>query len=206
MSLAPRPPSFRRLQGRSLEARPVLSTAALAGAVASVLALGGCSGDDMSRNFGLVRDAPDEFTVSTRAPLSMPPDYTLRVPRPGASRPQEQTPRSAAEAALAPQAALASNSTPETPGQLALLSAAGAPAPADIREKIDQDAAVERADRGFVDRLMFWRSSGPLSGQVVDATRESQRLRENAALGQPAAQGDTPIIQRSSRSGLLNWF
>ncbi len=173
--------------------------------LAGVLALGACSGDELTRNFGLVRDAPDEFTVSTRAPLSMPPDYTLRVPRPGVSRPQEQTSRSAAEAALAPQAALAGNAA-TTPGQLALLGAAGTQAPRDIRDRIDQDASVERADRGFVDRLMFWRPAQPLSSQSVDPTRESQRLRENAALGQPAQQGDTPIIQRSTRNGLLNWF
>jgi hypothetical protein len=171
-----------------------------------VLALGACSGDDLTRSFGLVRDAPDEFTVSTRAPLSMPPDYTLRVPRPGASRPQEQTSRSAAEAALAPQAALANNNAPSSPGQLALLGAAGAPAPADIRDKIDRDASVERADRSFVDRLMFWRTPQLASTQSVDATKEAQRLRENAALGQPVQEGDTPIIQRSTRNGLLNWF
>lgn len=62
-------------------------------ALAPLLALGlsACSGDDLSRSFGLTRDTPDEFTVTTRAPLSMPPDYALRPPRPGAARPQEQT-------------------------------------------------------------------------------------------------------------------
>ena len=70
------------------------------------LLLGGCGGEDVSRTFGLQRDAPDEFQVTTRAPLSMPPDFSLRAPRPGAARPQEQTARGAAEAALVPQAAL----------------------------------------------------------------------------------------------------
>ena len=57
-------------------------------ALAAVVALTGCSGDELTRNFGLTRDAPDEFTVTTRAPLSMPPNYQLRPPRPGASRPR----------------------------------------------------------------------------------------------------------------------
>ena len=30
-------------------------------------------GADTARTFGFTRDAPDEFTVTTRAPLSMPP-------------------------------------------------------------------------------------------------------------------------------------
>ena len=97
------------------------------------LALAGCgSGSDISRTFGLTRDAPDEFQVTTRAPLSMPPDYALRPPRPGAPRPQELSSRDAAEATLAPQAALGGPTQDGTasPGQSALLSAAGPPAPA----------------------------------------------------------------------------
>ena len=57
--------------------------------LASLLGVAACSGDELTRTFGLTRDAPDEFQVTTRAPLSMPPDFTLRPPRPGAARPQE---------------------------------------------------------------------------------------------------------------------
>ena len=70
------------------------------------LSLAACSGDELTRTFGLTRDAPDEFQVTTRAPLSMPPDFTLRPPRPGATRPQELTQREQAEAALAPDTVL----------------------------------------------------------------------------------------------------
>ena len=41
---------------------------------------------------------PDEFAVVTRAPLSLPPDYGLRPPRPGAARPNEASPRDDAQA------------------------------------------------------------------------------------------------------------
>src|ERR1700759_3338402 len=70
--------------------------------IGAVLLLAGCGGNDLSRTFGLTRDAPDEFTVTTRAPLSMPPDFSIRPPQPGAARPQELSARNAAEAALAP--------------------------------------------------------------------------------------------------------
>jgi hypothetical protein len=48
---------------------------------------------------------------------------------------------------------------------------------------------------------MFWRNPPP-PGVVVDASKESKRLRENAALGDSPETGDTPIIQ-PKKSGLF---
>ncbi|HWT10744.1 MAG TPA: DUF3035 domain-containing protein, partial [Roseomonas sp.] len=79
---------------------PTLATLALA-------ALLPACGDNTSRALGLVRDAPDEFQVTTRAPLSMPPDMTtLPSPTPGSPRPQERSTRQQAEALLSPGLAL----------------------------------------------------------------------------------------------------
>ncbi|RKK04340.1 DUF3035 domain-containing protein, partial [Teichococcus wenyumeiae] len=67
--------------------------------------LAGC-GQDTARTLGFTRDAPDEFSVVTRAPLSLPPSLgNLPVPRPGSTRPQELTGAAAGEAILAPGAA-----------------------------------------------------------------------------------------------------
>ena len=163
--------------------------------------LTGC-GDSMSRTFGLTKDAPDEFTVVTRAPLSMPPNFDLRPPQPGAPRPQEQTASQNAEAALDPQAALAEpHAATSSPGQDALLQAAGpAPAP-NIRAQVDHEAATDTRDEGFADRLMFWKPPPP-KGTVVDAQAEADRLKQNAALGASPETGDTPVIRRKPR-GLL---
>ena len=169
-------------------------------AALALLLLSGCGGEDASRTFGLQRDAPDEFQVTTRAPLSMPPDFALRPPRPGTPRPQDQTGPDAARAVLAPQAALGAREATVTPGTAALLDAAGPRAPADIRARVDQDSALERPSRGVVDRLMFWRRDGEATGLAIDPQRESQRLRENAALGQNVTEGDSRIIQPRSRS------
>ncbi|MFN7000635.1 MAG: DUF3035 domain-containing protein, partial [Elioraea tepidiphila] len=68
----------------------------------SVLAaplLAACGGDT-ARTFGFTRDPPDEFQVQTQAPLSMPPEFGLRPPRPGAPRPQEMAARDAAQGLL----------------------------------------------------------------------------------------------------------
>lgn len=48
-------------------------------------ALAGCSGGDNVREvLGINRSAPDEFAVVSRPPLSVPPDFRLVTPKPGA--------------------------------------------------------------------------------------------------------------------------
>jgi hypothetical protein len=62
--------------------------AALCGLAAASL-LSGCAG--FKQAIGLEPTSPDEFAVESRAPLTIPPDFDLRPPQPGAPRPQEKT-------------------------------------------------------------------------------------------------------------------
>lgn len=172
----------------------------------TALALAACGNSDtLSRTFGVTRDAPDEFMVTTRAPLSMPPDFALRPPRPGAPRPMEQSERQQAEEALAPQTALGQPQSGDSPGQDALVQDAGPAASNQIRQQVDADARMQQADSGFVSKLLFWRSPTP-QGIVVDPQKEAQRLRENAALGESPENGDTPIIQPRKKGWLEGLF
>jgi hypothetical protein len=180
--------------------------AAVVPALMAALLLAGCS-TDLSRSFGFTRDAPDEFTVTTRAPLSMPPDYNLRPPHPGAPRPQEVSARLQAEEALTPQIALSGRPAGQSsPGQDALVQSAGPAAPSNIRAEVNNAAAAEAAQSsGFVDTLMFWRPSTP-AGITVDPQKEAQRIRENAALGRSQDTGNTPIIQPRQKGWLEGLF
>ncbi len=178
----------------------LLASARVGVALAAAVLVAGCS-TDLTRTFGLTHDAPDEFTVTTRAPLSMPPDFSLRPPRPGAPRPQEQSERTQAEQALVPQQALGVAAAADSPGQDALVSEAGPPAPKNIRAEVDQDAQLDQPGHSFTDKLLFWRKP-PEPGIVVDPTKEAQRLRQNSALGRSVDDGDTPIIQPKQK-GLL---
>jgi len=185
---------------------PASRRVAVPSALLAALLLAGCS-SDLSRDFGFTRDAPDEFAVTTRAPLSMPPDYNLRPPHPGAPRPQEVSPRTQAEEALTPQIALNGQPTgQDSPGQDALVQSAGPAAPANIRAQVNNAAAAEAAQSSsFVDTLLFWRT--PASpGVVVDPQKEAQRIRENAALGRSQEIGDTPIIQPRQKGWLEHLF
>ncbi len=180
--------------------RPLALAAALA-----TLTLSGCG--DVERTFGLVKDAPDEFTVQTQAPLSMPPSFQLNSPTPGADRPQNVRSDAAAEAAIAPSTALGGGTRtgPTTPGQQALVAEAGPAAPANIRNTVNAEAKLDRPPQSLADRLMFWQAAPP-PGTVLDPAKESQRLRQNAALGQPATTGATPIIQDKPKSSFLGVF
>jgi hypothetical protein len=174
------------------------------GLLLSVAALAAC-GQDTARTFGFQRDPPDEFVSTRRAPLSLPPDYALRPPTPGAPRPQELSARDGGEAALLGVSSVASAPAGISSGEEAFLRSAGpAPqVPSDLlRRRVDEETRrLDTADRSFADRLIFWRDTPP-PGIAVDAQAESQRLRTNAALGQAPSTGDTPIIQRRRR-GLL---
>jgi hypothetical protein len=173
---------------------------ALLGALLAATLLAGC-GQDTARTLGLTRDAPDEFQVTTRAPLSMPPSLgQLPPPRPGSTRPQERSARDQAETLLT--GAPAPRTAAPTPGEAALLAQTGAPVPDSIRAQVDQEATrTENVNRTLVDRALFWRDPPP-PGVPVDPAREAQRLRENAALGRNVVEGETPIIQ-PERRGIL---
>jgi hypothetical protein len=87
-------------------------TVVLAGAAA----LAGCA------HFGVRgRSGPDEFAVQRQAPLSVPPDFALTPPAPGAPRPAQGT---AAQQALD---ALFGGPAPRSAGETGLLQRAGTP-------------------------------------------------------------------------------
>lgn len=192
----------------STPATSIRITPALAALALTAVLLAGCSSSsDLSRTFGITRDAPDEYTVTTQVPLSMPPDFAVRPPQPGAPRPQQVSEQQQAEQVLAPQTALAN--APEaqaSAGQQALVQSAGPTPPANIRAEVNGEAsAAAQQNDSFVDKLMFW-STAPAPGIVVDPQKEQQRIRENAALGRSQDSGDTPIIQPKKKGWLEGLF
>jgi hypothetical protein len=173
-------------------------------AVLLALSLAGCS--QTRQALGLTKQAPDEFQVVARAPLSLPPDYNLRPPAPGAPRPQEGTASDQAKTAVfGYQAGGALGDAPagSSQGEAALLQSAGATGiDPNIRLLVDQEtSSLIEQDKKFIDDLIFWRDPEP-PGEVIDPVAEQQRLQENAALGNPVTEGETPIIERRER-GLL---
>ncbi len=184
----------------------------IAGAISLILALSACEG--VREQFGLTKQSPDEFRVVSRAPLSLPPDFTLRPPEPGIARPQEGTATQQARKAvfrLEQPKAQPLNEQVKTDGrslgELSLLKAAGADKiDHGIRRAIDfETQQLNSESEDFIDALVFWRDK-ETPGRVVDATAEAKRLRENAALGKAVTAGETPTIERKRKALLEGLF
>jgi hypothetical protein len=179
---------------------PALRALAAAGTVS--LLLTGCG--DTKKMLGFEKVAPDEFNVVARAPLSLPPEYQLRPPEPGAARPQEASTRDQAQALLTGKSGPANKG--RSTGETALLAKAGADQnEPGIRSVVNRElAALAEADRTVVERLVFWRKND-IPAKELDAAKERQRLQQNDALGQSVTEGESPIIKRR-RKGLLEGF
>ncbi len=147
---------------------------------------------------------PDEFAVVTRAPLSLPPDYGLRPPRPGAERPNETSPRDDAQNKLLrnlggqsrqSRATKSKTNGKFTNGESALLKRADAlDVDPSIRYVVERESGRIKEEASLVDSLVFWRDKKKPK-TLVDAKEESKRLRDNAALGKSPTEGITPIIK-----------
>ncbi|HVI53306.1 MAG TPA: DUF3035 domain-containing protein [Candidatus Sulfotelmatobacter sp.] len=185
----------------------MLARAALV-AMLACLALSGCG--ETRRALGYDKAPPDEFTVVSRAPLSQPPDYSLRPPTPGAPRPQDGSVRDQARQVLLSGTARSTNSAMfagRSPGEQTLLAKAGADkALPDIRKTVNEETtSLIEADKSFTDKILFWQDKPP-PGEAVDAQQESDRLRQNSALGKPATDGETPQIVRTKKGWLEGIF
>jgi len=190
----------------------------------SALSLAAC-GDSTKRALGLERTAPDEFAIVPRAPLSQPPDFKLRPPRPGAEDLTTLSTREQARQAVfrgdddtrnragtsgnagpTIQAAPRGSVTSNTAGESALLSRAGATETDPlIRAQVDRESSVlVEENENFVRSLLGLKQDSPAA--VVDAPAEARRLREAQALGVPPSEGgQTPTIERTNNS-LLKIF
>ncbi len=170
------------------------------------LALTGCGG--VKEQLGLTRSAPDEFTVLTKAPLVLPPDFTLRPPRRGA-RPRGDlaSQQRARRALLSGSAASEATAGAGSSGEDALLKRANAAdAAPDIRALINRETAqFAAASKTFIDMLIFWQEQEE-PATMVDADKEARRLKENAALGKNANEGEVPIIRHRKKGWLEGLF
>lgn len=171
----------------------------------SVLTLGGC--DSTKEMLGYSRKAPDEFAVYQRAPLSVPPEFSLRPPEPGTGRPQETQAKDQARQAIVGDKR-ARGAPPPRPagtssGEYALLKQANAlEVDPEIRQIVNREFTIYQDESVSVtEKILFWQKPLP-PGPVVDPAKESARIRENQALGKPITEGET-AIKPQKRKGIF---
>ena len=123
-------------------------------AAAGPLLLGACSSGGL-----LNRVRPDEFAVQRQAPLTVPPDFALTPPAPGAPRPTEGT---AAQQALD---ALFGGPAPRSAVETSALQRAGS-AEQGIRSSVG-DTGTYTVDKGTTTRTILAAPEG--DGQDASA-------------------------------------
>lgn len=115
---------------------------------ALALVLGGCSALGG-------KNPPDEFAITTKAPLVVPPDYALSPPKPGESRPQELSSSERAQQVLLGD----TTSTPPSEGEVLILSKSGAlKADRNIRNILNaENGGRGEKDSSLANQLVFWK-------------------------------------------------
>ncbi len=167
----------------------------------SLLPIAACG--ELRQDLGLGRSPPDEFAVMERAPLSMPPDFTLAPPRPGAPRLQEiDTTQRASSLLFEGKEPPVGGSASEAEKALLIATQASKADPA-IRELVDRDSTqVVEASPHLVARLLGKESGTP--DTVVDAAAEAARIQKAKEENVPLSQGATPVIEKG-KTGWLGW-
>ncbi len=190
---------------------------------ASLGALSACDGG-VKETLGLSRQAPDEFRVVARPPLSVPPDFSLRPPAEGNSVSGSDVPASkqARELVMGEQDSgglrpgsastavtgvkVSDAGTPSgSNGDASFLRKAGAAqADASIRDKLRADYGdnVDPSEKSMLDKIREPGHNEPL----VDAPKEKERLSENKETGKPVTEGETPTVQPRNKGWLSKIF
>ena len=171
--------------------------AVLAMAAALDLSLAGCQ--SLREQAGLTKSSPDEFAVTTKAPLVIPPGFNLRPPTPGAAPLNTPDSATAATSALfaGDTATVAANIAGNySVGERMLLASAGLNrADPAIRQRLQSDSgALQASDAGFTARLLGT-SATPASGPI-NADAEFER-RRGVILS---------LVSRKASGGWFDWF
>jgi hypothetical protein len=129
----------------------------------------------------MTQGSPDESLSVAHMPLTVPPDYNLRPPAPGAASAQEgtaagqaQTPLSADSGGTAPATDDTASGPARSAGEVALLQNAGAAGiDPGIRSQIDTESSahVER-DPALISRLVLGGTAEPAGQTGIITTRK----------------------------------
>lgn len=166
---------------------------------AAILLLGSAlvSCSSTKETLGLNKQVPDEFAVVKRAPLELPPNYTLRPPRPGTPRPQEQAPIENAREVVFGAQETSEIHSPSSPEEFLLKEAGAGNIDPDIRTKVDKESS-EYVDKNkpVAEKLLdLVNTNDETPASVVDPKKEAERIKSNAEQGKPINDGETPTIE-----------
>jgi len=168
--------------------------------LAAVVTLAACGGGhDVKEELGLKASPPDEFSVVTRAPLSVPPDYTLRPPRPGADRPMEISVRDQARKTVFGTEDVRRTDVQSTSSEdSSFLNRLGANASnGSVRESLDSEMqAMDKAEQPAAEKLLFWKDKEP-RGKTIDPLEEQKRLEATGQSEKKLPESKSTVEKRN---------
>src|SRR5438105_13935820 len=159
----------------------------LAACAGAAVALSACQ--SIRQATGAAKVAPDEFTVLTKSPLVIPPDFNLRPPQPGiASRNDPDADETGGALALPQAGATAASLAAYSDGEQLLLNKTKAlSVDANIRKTITQEIGQENQGAAFAQKVLFDQAKpaapAPAAAPVAAAA---------PAMTPPAAPAATP--------------
>lgn len=163
----------------------------IAVAAGLALVLANCAG--VKETVGTSKSAPDETSVTARAPLVVPATFELKPPQPGAPRPQD------ADASLAAQRVLggAQKTAPASQGEMELLTASGAQkADPNVRQELRNETVKMSRRKSYADTVLFWRGHKDDGGEPLDASEEAGRANTSGAVAEAAPAQPAPVIEK----------
>ncbi|MBL0318851.1 MAG: DUF3035 domain-containing protein [Alphaproteobacteria bacterium] len=202
---------------------------------AGAISLSACGSYDVRDALGVKNAAPDEYSVVANNPLSVPPDFELRPPRPGSPRPNQNSSSASAKKLLL---GTPEDAEPDVGQQPPNLTPDGEAKPAPVEAH-----AVSNAEQSFKEHLKlkeadpnvkqalvedslppletdtntskkkpgfwarFFRTDKEDKPQpVVDATKEKERIEKNKVEGKPVNEGNVVNKNQKEPSTLEKIF
>lgn len=179
-----------------------------------------CS-SEVKESLGLKRNVPDEFRVIARPPLSVPPNFSLRPPLDEEPVTKKTQMRDEARKVLISEDAQGTvgavptpqvtTNDPISPAERKFLSNAGADeANPGIKNILEEENTVQPEEPekkpGFWDKVMKRDEKEEKPDPVVDAVKESERIKANKKESKPVTDGETPTVQPGSQNILQRIF
>ena len=146
---------------------------------------------------------PDEFAIITKPPLTVPPDYALRPPKPGELRPETLSSSQRTEQLLLGDR----SSAPPSDGELQFIQSVGALAvDPSIRDILNaENGSIAAKDASMANRILFWRvSNGEIddSGARLDVDNREEWLAQRKSSIENVV-GDGTVIIAKDPGGVL---
>lgn len=201
----------------------------------SLLCVAACTGGEVRGVLGVNKSAPDEFKVVSRPPLSVPPNFHLRPPEPGAPARVEHSTEAKAEMLLMGRPLMELNLDPFASGEPTVPTALDPTTVSDLADPMALDSADSQAEEEFLSNIgaqdadknireliyedniaqpTVTESASPIeewlgiaeTESVIDPKAEAERIRNNKDEGKPVNEGEVETIDSGKKSVLESLF